>query len=402
MPLNSAGKLRSAFHLISSSAVLPALVATPAAAQEVRLEAGLSVGVFGVSTYRAPDRERRFRDLYAKAQFEPTLHLTEALSVQAVVKVEPVAEGPGARDRAVDRAFQDHGAFIETLAVEWRAAPRLTFRAGKFTAPFATGYETFPGIRLRDNAETYEIAESLGFGATVALLDDAGGWGRHAVGGAVFTLDTTSLSSTFVTRKRFGRDEAERYRRNSRGEGGPGNTGRLDNAALSLEGEGIGALPGFSYHLALLSRGPGRDDRVREWGVAIGARQEIRWTEHLATTLFAEAVRLDGTGRRPGLEVEAPLGEETAAPRERRTVTTLGTRTAWGPWRATLAWQTDTRRRSAESPPRESYLEVSAGRELPLGFALDVGWSATRYAREAGGAGRADAALALLSWRAEF
>ncbi len=113
-------------------------------------------------------------------------------------------------------------------------------------------------------------------------------------------------------------------------------------------------------------------------------------------------MRLNNTGDRPTVEVEAPLGTETVAQRERRTIATLGARTAWGPWRGTLAWQTDTRRRDTGGPPRATYFEVSAGRELPLGFALDIGWSATRYPRDGGGAGRADAALALLSWRAEF
>ncbi len=267
MPLESRANSRSSLHLKRSSAVAATLLlAAPAAAQEVRLGAGLeprleaelTVNLFGTSTYRAPDRGLRFRELYAKAEFEPVLQLAEGLSIIATVKFEPVADGPVSTGGAIDRAFQDHGAFIETLAVEWQALPRLVLRTGKFTAPFGTGYDAFPGIRLRDNAETYEIAESLGFGATFALVDDEGGWGRHALSAAVFTLDTTSLSSTSITRKRFGRDEAERYRRNSRGEGGPGNTGRLDNYALALDGAEIGALPGFSYHLALLSRGPGR------------------------------------------------------------------------------------------------------------------------------------------------
>jgi hypothetical protein len=401
MTLKIPAKLRAALHLNSSSAVLLALLAAPAAAQEVRLDAELSARVFGVSTYRAPDRDRRFRDLYTKAEFAPTLHLGDAVSVLAVLKFEPVAEGPGATDRAVDRAFQDHGAFIETLAVEWQAIPRLTLRAGKFTAPFGTGHDSFPGIRLRDNAEIYEISESLGVGATATLVDDEGGWGRHAVSGAVFTLDTTSLSSTWITRKRFGRDEAERYRRGSRGQGGSGNTGRLDNYALSLDGEEIGVLPGFSYHLALLSRGAGRDGTAREWGFAIGAQQEIRWTEELSTTLFAEAVRFNGAGGQPEVVV-APLDRDRVAVDERRTVTTIGARTGYGPWRGTVAWQTDTRRRNVDGLPQGRYFEVSAGRDLPLGFAVDIGWSATRYARDGGGAGRADAALALLSWRAEF
>jgi hypothetical protein len=130
-------------------------------------------------------------------------------------------------------------------------------------------------------------------------------------------------------------------------------------------------------------------------------RQEIRWGEELSTALFAEAVRLGGAGGRA--TAVAPLDrDEEGEPDARRTVTTIGARTAWGPWRAAVALQTDARRRDAGSLPMGRYLEVSAGRELPLGFGVDVGWSATRYARDGGGVGRADAALALLSWRAEF
>lgn len=398
--------------LAIAALLLPATVA----AQEVRLYPQLageiSLGLYGVSNYRAPERSERYRDLYAKGEFAAGLHLAEGFSVQGVVKFEPLAEGPQGGDRAVDRAFQDQGAFIESLFAEWRPTGRLMLQAGKFTAPFGYGYEAFPGIRLRDIAENYEASESLGVGGSYTFLEDGGGWGEHAVSAALFTLDTTSLSSSFITRKRWGRDEAERYSRNSRGQGGPGNTGRLDNWALALDGDQIGLLPGFSYHLALLSRGAGRDGTAREWGLAIGARQEIQWTEELRTLLFAEAVRFRNSGGRPrievsGVETDPATGEEVettqeAVLHERRTITTLGARTGWGPWRGTIAWQADMRRRNIERVPQESYFEVSVGRELPFGFALDVGWSRTRLAREEGGTGNTDAVLGLLSWRAEF
>lgn len=375
-------------------ALLASLLPAAAGAQEVRLSGELAVNLFGVSNARAPDRARNFRDLYVKSELGATLQLAEGFSIQAIGKFEPLAGGPANPDRATDRGFQDQGGFIESLFGEWETTGWLTLRAGKFTAPFGYGHGAFPGIRLRDWAESYEIAEGLGAGATLALVQDEDGWGTHRLTGAVFTLDTTALSSSFLTRKRFGRDEAERFSRASRAQGGPGNTGRLDNAALALEGERIGALPGFSYHLSLLSRAPGVDGTAREWGVAVGARQEIRWSEELTTLLFAEAVRFTNAGGRPRVEDEVL--------RERRTITTLGARTSWGEWRGTLAWQTDARQRAGGGVPRESYTEISIGRELPFGFAADIGVSRTRYARDGGGAGNVDAALLLLSWRGEF
>jgi len=388
-----------------------------AGAQEVRLGAGFqphlateaAVSLFGVSNYRASERNRRFNDLYAKAEIATALHLAEGFSVQAVIKFEPFAGGP---DRGQDRAFQDQGAFIESLFAEWQPIERVTFQAGKFTAPFGYGPEGFPGIRLRDWSESYEISESLGFGVAVTVIDDAEGVGAHTLSAAIFTLDTTSLSSSAITRKRFGRDEAERFSRNSRGQGGPGNTGRLNSWALALDGDQMAWLPGFTYHAAILSRGAGRDGTAREWGYAIGAQQTITWNEEWRTLLFAEAVQFRNSGGRPRTAITTIMPDpvtgdpvesiEDAVIGERRTITTLGARTSHGPWRSTLAWQTDRRARTVSSVPRESYTEFTVGRELAFGFTVDVGVSRTRYGRDEGSPGTVDAALGLLSWRASF
>lgn len=381
---------------------LSLLLATPLAAQEVRLDAGfrpqmsaeVSVDVFGVGNYRAPSRDRRYNDLYAKAELAAALQLAETVSLQGVLKFEPVAGGP---EGGQDRAFQDQGAFVESLFAEWQAHPRLALQAGKFTAPFGRGWDNLPGIRLTDNASGYEIAESLGAGGRWTWLDDAEGLGEHAISAAVFTLDTTSLSSTFITRKRFGRDEADRYRRNSRGIGGAGNSGRLDNAAVALSGENIAALPGFSYQVALLSRAAGVDGTAREWGTAASAAWEIGWAEGFSTTLFGEAVRFRNAGGRPVEDVDGidqPISE-------RRTITTLAALTTHGPWRAALGWQVETRERSANGVARTSYLEASVGREVGLGFTVDLGWSRTRDGED-GRRGDVDAALALVGWRRSF
>ncbi|NGM22855.1 hypothetical protein G3576_22775 [Roseomonas stagni] len=386
-----------------AAAAMLAAGSAPAGAQEVRPQAGfvphvsgeLAIDLYGVSTYRAPSRTDRFRDLYTKTELTAGLHLAESVTIQGVLKFEPVAGGP---TDGQDRAFQDQGAWVESLYAEWRADPRLTLTAGKFTAPFGRGWDNLPGIRLTDQVSIYEVSESLGFGARATVLDDADGWGEHRLSAAVFTFDTTSLSSTAITRKRFGRDEADRYRRNSRGLGGAGNTGELDNVAVALEGERMGALPGFTYQVAVLSRGAGTDGRAREWGTALGASWEIPWTEEVSTTLFAEAVRFRNAGGRPVEEVDGtPLPIS-----ERRTITTLAAQTTYGPWRASLGWQVENRDRSANGVARATYLEASLGRELGLGFTADIGWSRTRAGTEEGGRGSTDAGLVLVGWRQGF
>lgn len=388
-----------------------------AGAQEVRLGAGFrptleteaTVNLFGVSNHRASDRSRRYADLYTKTELASTVRLSEGVSVLGSIKFEPVAGGP---TEGQDRAFQDQGAWVATLYGTWQVHERVQVQAGKFTAPFGFAPGNAPGIRLRDWVGNYEITESLGVGATLTLLDDAEGLGVHQLAAAVFALDTTSLANTHITRKRFGRDEADRFSRTSAAQGSAGNTGRLDNVAVTLSGEIIGALPGFGYMASAMSRGAGRDGTARETAAGLSMTQEIAWSDAWRTLLFAEGVRLWNSGGRPRTEIatlipdpttgELMEGTEPAILGERRTLTTLGARTSRGEWRGTAAWQADQRSRTVNTVPRESYVEVTVGRELAHGFVIDVGWSRTRYARDEGGRGTVDAALSLLSWRASF
>jgi hypothetical protein len=249
--------------------------------------------------------------------------------------------------------------------------------------------------------EVYLVAEQLGAGVTWTFLSDPT-LGEHDIPVAAFTLDTSFLSETAFTRKRLGATrDFERFRRNYRDQGGPGNTGQLDNAAIALDGDGIGALPGFTYHLAALTRGAGRDGTAREWGYAIGARQEIRWTDTTRGLLFAEHVEFRGAGGNP--MVEDPETGEALPARGTRRFSTIGVQTTHGPWRATALWQRDQWKQSLENPGTARWVELSVGRGLGWGFGIDVGWQVARAPDEESGRRRdSQAVLGMLTWRTSF
>lgn len=393
---------------------LPALAQQPAREfPQLAVEADL--GLYSVSTTAAPDAERRGTSVYLFGEIAAGLHLARGLSIQGVLAFEPIGEGDstGGPPQEGVIGFRRQSAFLEALFLEWRPLDTVTLYGGRFVAPFGRGHHDFPGILTRVRAHEVEmIGDSLGFGGTYTFLSDPR-FGEHDVSAAVFTLDRSFLSSTWMTRRRCCDERYERYNRNTEQQGGPGNTGTLDNVALALDGDGFAWLPGFSYHLAVVSRGAGVDGTAREWGYAAALRYERRWSDLHRTLLFAEAAQFRNAGGRPRTDFETvaldpETGEEVATTiettiAERRTFTTLGLQHRYGDWRAALAWQRDQRKRSIETLPTENYVEVSLGRDLGAGFGLDVGYQYARYVREETGTlGTAHAVLLRLGYRGGF
>lgn len=395
-------------------AAMLGMLAQPAWAQAdayPRIETEIDLGFYGVGTTAAPDPARRGTGLFLFGTIGLGLHLTPEVSVQGAIAFEPAGAG-GATGGFPDGGtigFRRQTAFVDSLFVTWRPAEPLQLYAGRFDAPFGRGHGDFPGIlpRLRADA-VYSIGDSLGFGGGVTVLSDAR-LGTHDLSAAIFTLDRSALSSSLITRRRCCDERYERFNRNTAAQGGPGNTGRLDNAALALDGAGLGWLPGFSYHVGVLSRGAGRDGTAREWGYAAAARYEHRWSDAQSTLLFAEAIRFRNAGGRPraefaGLGIDPDTGDvvetlETEVIAERRDFTTLGLRHRIGPWRGAVAWQRDQRKRGLLPLPTESFVEVSAGRDLGGGFGLDLGYQHARQARpEDGRLGTGHAVLVRLAW----
>lgn len=346
---------------------------------------------------RAAEGRTQGGNLYFRGEAVTGFHLSPQLSVQMSLHAEPVQE---VQPNGGFAGFRYPGAFMDALYIDWRPSDRLRFEIGKFTAPFGYGYEQFPGIMARWRAhEVYWIRESLGLSATWTALSDPR-FGEHDISAAVFTLDRSILSTTLGTSRRCCAVEAERYSRNTAEVGGAGNTGRLNNFAVALDGDRFGWLPNFAYHAAVLSRGPGQDGTAREWGYALGARYEHRWTPALRTQFFFEHVEFRNAGGRPIVQDEEGNGLVQAA---RRRFTTLGARTTWQGWRGAVTWQRDQQKRSVDPLPTQWFLEFSVGRDLGGGFGVDVGYQYSRVARDSG-APLLDshAVLTMLTWRPRF
>ncbi|NKE44523.1 hypothetical protein HB662_07025 [Roseomonas frigidaquae] len=378
----------------------------PHLAQEV------DIGLYTVGTTRATDPARRGTTTYLYGELAAGLHLAPNFSIQGVLAFEPIGEGDalGGSPGGGTTFFRRQSAFLEALFLEWKPDADTTLQAGRFVAPFGRGHHDFPGILTRIRAhEVNAITDSLGFGASHTFYSDLV-WGEHDISAAVFTLDRSFLSSTLATRRSCCDEAYERFNRNTRAQGGPGNTGQLDNAALALDGDGFAWAPGLSYHLGVLTRGAGDDGTAREWGYTAALRYEQRWSPTQRTLFFAEGVQFRNAAARPRTEItllslDPDTGDEIedlleTGLRERRTFTTLGVQHRIGDWRGTLAWQRDQRKRSVETLPTENYLEASVGTDLPYNFTLDAGYQYGRYAREdAAGLGTSHALLLRVGWR---
>ncbi|WP_137179361.1 hypothetical protein [Roseomonas sp. AR75] len=399
--------------MLAAALLLPAA----AVAQDVRFPQvnwSADLGLYGVGTPSATDADREGTSIFLFGEVAAGVHLSPEFSVQGVLALEPIGEGDatgGFPDGGVI-GFRRQAAYIEALYADWRPTDGLALQAGRFVAPFARGYHDFPGILTRIRAhEISMIGDSLGVGGTVNLLSDLT-FGDVDLSGSVFTLDRTFLSSTFVTSRSCCDPRYERYSRITAAQGGPANNAQFNNFAFALDGDGIAALPGLSWHVAALTRAPGQDGTAREWGYAAALRYLHRWNAEQSTLFFAEGVQFRNGGARPSVEfttfgTDPDTGDptemtETTTLAERQTFITLGAQHRIGPWRGTLAWQRLQTKRSVDAVPTENWIEASFGRALGAGFSADLGYQYARYApEEGGGLGTAHSILFRLGWTRE-
>lgn len=358
-----------------------------------RVSFDVNMNLYGIGTPAASARGREGFSSFLFGHASAGLHLAPDFSVRAFVHPDPAGDF---EPNGAVTFFRRQNAILEQLFAEWRPAGGLQLYAGKFNAPFGYGYEYFPGVLASFRAhDVYLIREQLGGGANWTPPAPAG-WGAHRFSAAVFALDTTFLSNSLVTRQRCCDPGFGRYVRTTLRQGGAGNTGNLDNFAVSLEGADMAALPGLIYNLGLLSRGPGKDGARREWAWAAGLRHERAWTPAFRTFAFAEFVEFRNSGGNP-LEEDEDGGEGIVS--ERRRFSTLGTQIQYAAWRATLVWQRDEAKRSRNALPTQDYYEASLGRDLAWGFGLDLGYQYARFARDGGATGASHSVVGRLNLR---
>lgn len=366
--------------------------APPETAAYPHVSFDVDTSLFAIGSVAATDANRRGFSGFVFGHINPGLHLTPEFSVQLFLHPDPA--GPVEPNGAIT-FLRRQNVILEQLFAEWRPGEGTQLYAGKFNAPFGYGHEAFPGVLAAFRAhQVYLIREQIGFGANQALpLPPA--LGEHTLSFAVFTLDTTSLANSLIVRQRCCDPGFDRYVRTTLRQGGAGNDERLDNLALALEGAEMPALPGLTYNLGLLSRGPGKGGTAREFAWLVGLRHDHAWSETVRSHVFGEFVEFRNADGNP---VEATsLGEVPVAATRR--FSTLGAQLAVDPWRATLLWQRDAYRRAVDPVPPQNWVEVSLGRALGGGFDLDAGYQYERYVQDSGGTGESHSLIARLRFR---
>jgi hypothetical protein len=341
-------------------ALAAVLVAGAATAQQFpTFDAELTVEVQNDKVYRATDPAARINNLFSEIEAHLAVHFSPDLSIQSRIKLEQVRQPTGRG------AFQEEGAYVEELFANYRLG-QLTLFAGKFNPGFGIAWDKAPGIYGTDFAEDYELTERLGAGFTYKF--ETLTWGDHEFGANLFFLDTTALSQSYITKPAFGAEGTLRASRFRKAQGGAGNTERMNNISLTLDGDGISWLPNLAYHLGYLHQSKGSTEPFDENGY-VGA---VQYTFKLgkATTLtplveYARFSKFQGQDQTAGyLTGAATLSH--------------------GPWSASIA---GTRRRiglaTESSPNGEDWLGTATiGYAFENGVEASVGWARARDGAE--------------------
>lgn len=248
-------------------------------------------------------------DTYVTFSTDIALEAAEGTGLFATITLEPVETW--VEDRL---PFEGHALYVEQLFARYDAG-FAALRAGKIGVRFGSAQDMAPGIFGADFALDYEFAERLGL--DLGMPFEAFG-GEHELVLSLFTADTTQLSRSMI-------EDRGRLRRS---DGGPGNTGTLDSAALSLEGlfgevgYTIGVIRqerangGASDPGNITSHRRGGGDEKAETGGVAGIIVPLLSGEDDRIDLIAEGAFFDGFD---GLDRQAFIG-------------TLGLSWATGPW----------------------------------------------------------------------
>jgi hypothetical protein len=336
-------------------AILAAGLATSTAAN-AQTDAGsewisgnVSIEVQDDKSYRSDDPANERNDLYATIEPEITLSLppVPGLSFTAHGVLEPVVD-PEPGD---SRAFEDAGFYIEELYAAY-AFDRFSVLAGKYDPKFGIAWDQAPGVYGTDLAEDYEVAERIGFAASVAFGAD--GWGEHALTAGTFFADTTALSDTILLKDRGRTDLAD---------GGVSNTEDFSSYNLVLEGGGFAAAPGLQYHLGYVHQANGVDGADDEDGFAVAAAYPFDLGGGIELTPLVELVWQDNAG---------------AAADTGRTYATGGLALTRGGWNLAAAYTGRDTDVSGAARTDDWQVSFSAGYTFDFGLGVDVGWKRLR------------------------
>ena len=315
-----------------------------------RVEVEIPVEIQSDWTFDSDDADAELNDLFTKTEPFVAIYFTDQLSLQSQLVIEPLAD-PKPGD---SRAFESHGIFAEILLLSY-ATDRFDIYGGKFNPNFAVGFDLSPGIYGEDFPEEYEVTERIGVGFSTTFGDsDSGIFTFRA---STFFADTSALSGSLL----------ESRGRLNESDGGPSNTEDLSSFVVSLDGEGVAALGGTSFHLAVRHQSAGSGDVGDEFGVVGALFTDVAVSNTLTWTPFVELAYIEDADGLP----------------EDRFYWTIASSFLTGPWRADLAYsQRDTDFQSAVlSTTHGRAVQATIGYQVAENVLIAAGY---KYGREDG------------------
>lgn len=228
---------------------------------------------------------KAFNNTYTEPEFEGFVNVGEHFSLNTLVKMEQV------RSVTESSAFRSEGAYVEQLYGTVSFDP-VEIYGGKIHPRFGAAWDATPGLYGTDFAEDYELTEKIGVGGAVTA-DIAG---RHRLAVESFFNDTSFLSNSLFSRPRITDSDVLRPGRARRSDGGAGNTGSLDNFAVSLGGYNMPQLKGFSYNLGWSRQEAGADGELNEDALVAGFAWEYPLTSRITIVPMFEYAHVSHQG----------------------------------------------------------------------------------------------------------
>ena len=205
-------------------------------------------------TTRATDGNRR-NNLNAEVEAALRYQASQTMSLNLGLKFEQVEDPDAGRDEA----FEKHGAFVESLTVNYEQEDFALY-AGKFTPNFGLAWDVAPGIYTKEFAENdYELSERWGFGGKIGV--PGGPFGHLDLSASAFFADRTTLSNSVFSKRG----------RTTKASGGPSNTGDFSSFAVALDGHEVPWFDSLEYQLAFVHQGKGEGNSSDEQGMVASA-----------------------------------------------------------------------------------------------------------------------------------
>lgn len=192
---------------------------------------------------------KEITDVYANFELGAELEISSRVSAFAVIIGESVV------DPADDRTFEDIGFYLEELGVSIALFDQADLTLGKFNPSFGRASDDTAGFFADTLAGDYELTEQLGASLSYTAIN--GG----VLDFALFFADNTVLSRSLGTNR--GRTRTA--------DGGVGNTGQLDNVALTWTQD----FEGGSYQLGGRHLSAGTGGTEDETGLIASAERQF-------------------------------------------------------------------------------------------------------------------------------